>query len=753
MTFRVPSVRVYQELLTSTPTVTSPFFDLCVVGPCYQVERDVDCGKYILSTEDFYSKYVSKRSSADLDRKSVSVNLTSVYCKLWPTAADNGTVTVDNSNDITVIKGEGLGTVDTATTAEVVKGDIIDISFTNDQGTVESYSCVINAVKEDDDDHTFYYELKSNLMGPLQPDGNYKQSFTATAVVKRAANASVHFEPGYDEEGNINKSKELYPSTSVERITIYTLEDGTKTINKPTSVGAKYTSEVVNGNQYFVLKNGIKVTDSAFNGATLPVLEATVLVSYRALRKDLAGDMITITSQDVATANFGDIDVDNPISVAGQLITAAMGATLTYKAITISSDDNNGYNEALDILSRNEDVYVIVPLTQDKDVISAYASHCTAMSMPEKSRWRVVYGSSPVPVTKILVNKNHGYLMGGTKNAVTNTYVDCYIRDFEGGAFISQGCRAGDEDDNNGDFIDIYEDTADGSVKYRYSLRVQDVLSDNVVKCYAERWEKNTEGYDRLWIRHANGTEEGGSQYAIDDDFSINYLDSSIRYEVVRVLDTQGQADAISGIATSYDNKRLRLVFPDYVELSINSVDYLVPSYYLCVSLGAMRAGYPPHQGFSTMGISGIKKLSPSYAKPFSDDQLADMAGNGVFWVCQDGVESLPYVLYQTTTDTDSLEVAEDSCVATIDYASKFYKNNLKSVLGKYNVNQISLNYVTNIINACSDQMTTITYERIGPVLTSAVLTSCIGEGDKIKPTIKIQIPYPVNGVDVTLQI
>jgi hypothetical protein len=129
------------------------------------------------------------------------------------------------------------------------------------------------------------------------------------------------------------------------------------------------------------------------------------------------------------------------------------------------------------------------------------------------------------------------------------------------------------------------------------------------------------------------------------------------------------------------------------------------------------------------------------------------MAGNGVFWVAQDEPEELPYVLYQTTTDTTQLETAEDSIVAVIDYASKYYKDNLKPVLGRYNVNSISVNYVKAVINSCSDDMVSTNYQYIGPILTSATLVSVETVADKIRPTIHIEVPYPVNGVDVILTI
>ena len=329
-----------------------------------------------------------------------------------------------------------------------------------------------------------------------------------------------------------------------------------------------------------------------------------------------------------------------------------------------------------------------------------------------------MYANMPMPTTKVMVEYNDGSIV---YDAEVNEY---YLKDVANGMFVTNITRPTD-------FIDIYDENN----AYEYSLQITEVLNDSVAVVSAVKWVRTGEGYVE--------SEEG----------RINFIkDVNVKYEVVRVLDTQGMAEAISEVAQSFRNKRLRYVQPDQIMLNVNSVDELVGGEYLCIALAAMRAGFPPHQGFSTMGISGIKRVLRSN-KLFNEEQLAEMAGNGVFWVAQDEPEELPYVLYQTTTDTTQLETAEDSIVAVIDYASKYYKDNLKPVLGRYNVNSISVNYVKAVINSCSDDMVSTNYQYIGPILTSATLVSVETIADKIRPTIHIEVPYPVNGVDVVLTI
>lgn len=656
MPFRVPSVRVYQELVTTTVNPTTPFMQLCVVGPVYQVETDVPVADFALSDKDYTTAYLNQTLGSVVDTSSVNIKMSDVYVKVWPAAdgVNHRSATVTNDGPITKVTGDQEGDFATAT---IQVDDYIDLTYT-DGDTVLTYSSAIQEVSSDGKTLT----LKRNLPSP---DGGA----TVIAVVKR-----------------------------------------------PTKEDAIIESQFITANEEAVtIDKNVKVS-TAVTDTAAQVVSATVYLSYRALRRDIANDFLTITSQSNAEAKIGSVNINNPMSVAASLIASAV-SDMSYRILPIETDDANGYRQALDILSTNEDIYVIVPLTNDKDVVSAYASHCTTLSEPEKSKWRIMYASQEMPSTKVMVEINDGQLVDGS------TDDECYIKDTANGMFVTNNARVTD-------FVDIYN----ASNSYQYSLQIIEVLNESVVTCSTTKWMRTSEGYSEL-----------------EDKVTVD-SQQAVKYEVVRVLDTQGVADAISGIAESFKNKRLRLVYPDTIMLNINSVSEMVPSYYLCVTLGAMRAGYPPHQGFSTIGLSGISRVLRAN-NMFSDDQLADMAGNGVFWVVQDTPEELPYVLYQTTTDNTQLETAEDSCVAVVDYASRYLKINLKNVLGRYNVNTISVNYVKTVINSVLDDMTSTSYQYIGPILTGAELLKVETEGDKIKPTVHIEIPYPVNGVDVTLQV
>ena len=145
MPFRVPSVRVYQELVTTTVNPTTPFMQLCVVGPVYQVETDVPVADFALSDEDYTTAYLNQTLGSVVDTSSVNIKMSDVYVKVWP--ADDGvnyrSATVNNDGPITKVTGDQEGDFATAT---IQVDDYIDITYT-DGDTVLTYSSAIRKMR------------------------------------------------------------------------------------------------------------------------------------------------------------------------------------------------------------------------------------------------------------------------------------------------------------------------------------------------------------------------------------------------------------------------------------------------------------------------------------------------------------------------------------------------------------------------------------------------------------------------------
>jgi hypothetical protein len=679
MPFTRPAIHVYQKLVSVNPSTATPFFELCVVGPSYQVLKSIAFPNYDAAAA-YESIYVDQLPGTVVDKDSVVVTLKDSYMKIWPsTSALEREVEVALSGALSTISVKTADFPAYSFTSSAVRiGDIVKVTYTD-------------------------------------------ASVTPSKVTKYTS-----FVQEINTVGDIVTLKRNIPAPTVDEVAVVTIE-------RPTG------SDIVVAPSLLTVDGlGIKVTvqgslTTTVSNTSYTITRGSVKVDYRALRTYLAGDFLTINNMSDVRANLGDVDADNPLATACGIVFS--NANVTFKVLPVETDDNEGYIKALDLLSTNEKVYVIVPLTQDKDVVSAYANHCTTMSTPEKSKWRITYANLRMPQNKVMVDRNDGEVAkgapaqppSGTFQGVPATN---YVKDIANGMFITNSTRVGD-------FVDVYDYTEDATLgDYQYSLKIKELLNDTVCETYSDRYVKTDEGY----------------VISTTSPTIVITANAPVSYEVTRVLTPQGISEAMVDVAKSFSNKRLRLVQPDVVMLNINSVDYIMPGYYLCVAYGAMRAGFPPHQGFTTLGVGGIKRIFRSN-KYFKDTQLDEMAGGGVFWVIQDEPEALPYCIYQTTTDTTQLETIEDSVVATIDFASKFYKDNLKAVLGRFNVNEISVKYVSAVIKDVTDKMLRMSYPYIGSIILSGQLKTITTSADKIIPTVVIKVPFPVNAVDLYLEV
>lgn len=647
-----PAIRVFQELVSATPSTNAPFFELCVVGPAYQVVKQVELATLYEAGTVFSSSYKDQISNTDIDTTSVVVEMKDAVLKVWPLAA------ATLSSAVTAKTTSMLSTVTLAaeaTNLDLIKpGDVAVVTIGADTYTSPILSF---------DVATKTAVLKKNIPGLTATDT------PATLQITRPV-------------GGITP---IAVPTASQTITASTV-----------GIADSFTHTVA--------------------GVVYRVLSGTVLLSYRSLRRDLAADFISVSSTDEIDAAVGNQDIQNPLAVAGYIVLA--NTPIKFNLLPIESDDNTGYMKALDLLATNEKIYVIVPLTQDAQVIAAYASHCTTMSMPEKSKWRKIYANLSMPETKIVVDITSGTV---TKDTATSLL---YIKDEATGQFISKNVQPND-------YLNVYNDSG----TFQYAVKVKDVLNEDVAEIFTDKYQIDATG-----------------NYVLLNQTLTVTTDVAVKYEVNRYLSKQGISDAMCTIAQSFKNKRLTLVESDSIILEIANVDYFATGEYLAVAYGALRAGLPPHQGFSTIGIAGIKRVLRSN-KFFTDTQLDEMATAGVFWVIQDEPTALPYCYYQTTTDNTMLETREDSCVATVDYVSKYYKDNLKNVLGKFNVNEISVKYVQNVLKDITDKLLRTTYPYIGPVILAGDTVSIKTQADKIIPRQRIDIPFPVNGVDLYLEV
>ena len=136
----------------------------------------------------------------------------------------------------------------------------------------------------------------------------------------------------------------------------------------------------------------------------VPVNYAEIFIAYRALRKDLA--KVTVVNENNLETVLGAVDERNPLAAGAQV--ALSNTTTSIQVYGVDGDNLNGaldmltaYSQMCALLESRNDVYAIVPLTRDDDVIRTVWSHAVEFSKPDKAKFRtVIANNKKLPLIK-----------------------------------------------------------------------------------------------------------------------------------------------------------------------------------------------------------------------------------------------------------------------------------------------------------------------------------------------------------------
>jgi hypothetical protein len=145
------------------------------------------------------------------------------------------------------------------------------------------------------------------------------------------------------------------------------------------------------------------------NGAatTKRVTYAKVYMQYMALRQDLQR-ITDIETQSDLTTYLGKYDARNPLHVGVSI--AKANTTTKIRAYGLLSDDLAGYQDFMDRISSDRDVYAIVPLTYDTTILGAlkvmaesYADPTYCLDNGVKQKFRAIIGAVELETTTEVV--------------------------------------------------------------------------------------------------------------------------------------------------------------------------------------------------------------------------------------------------------------------------------------------------------------------------------------------------------------
>lgn len=440
---------------------------------------------------------------------------------------------------------------------------------------------------------------------------------------------------------------------------------------------------------------------------------ADIEVSYRADRRDLPLEgLLELSSRKDVETVVGEIHPDNPLALGCDMIVRSglADGIRTFYALATNGESVGDHVEAMEYLE-TEDVYFVVPLSQDEDVISAYKAHVDTQSQPLNKHERVLIASTALKTVDTILPTTGSAIPTGLVSSGTA---------FQ--ASVDWGLV------NPGDELKILANPGTDDEVVEISNRVISIdLSTNTVTLLSA-WPTALIGQTR-----------------------------SFRVDTYPLTKSE-QAEDWRDYAASIKDSRVMIIRPDQVEISFTdrTVEPAVPirtvvgAQYACAAFAGLAAALEPASPMTNVPVPGIRRLihANDYFRP---DQLNAIAEGGNCILVQETRNSIPYARHQLTTDMTSLVTREFSIIKAVDYAAKFIRNSLKPFVGNRNITQ---QYLTQLRGTCEAVIRTLVRAQVMLPRTELLsLKQDPDSPDQILIEIALDIPYPANRIYVTLYI
>lgn len=404
MAYRRPAIEVIQEFQSAAAALALPSLPALIVGPGYQVVDDVDAGVYDEANLAITSySYTGLTIGAVVDladaptleaeanaHKSVGVKLSDAYLKKVPASPAVSLITG-------VLADPNLFTDATSGAFSGFDPDA--------DGAPRFYVDIIDAIGIDAADKGRKLVIGKTDDNTLVIAAEWKSTLPLTNIEYRV----LEF-----------RGEEIYPEA----------EFGNNGITKTaTSV------DILPG------------LESTTDATPMVVVEATVLLSWRAIRPDLAGTITAFTDQSSIDAVFG-IGATIPSNTAAYAINLALLNTTTEVSyVGLGADfftaEETSFQTALDFLE-SKDVYGLAVLTHNTAIHQAAKSHVEGMSLSSVGRERVCFFNRRIQEIEVIVPPSGlgTATSAGTGNGLSGTN-NLVFKDPTNGAFITDSIGVG----------------------------------------------------------------------------------------------------------------------------------------------------------------------------------------------------------------------------------------------------------------------------------------------------------------------
>ena len=468
------------------------------------------------------------------------------------------------------------------------------------------------------------------------------------------------------------------------------------------------------------VQSGILLHDSSWtdSGTLLPLnlKGGTLFVEYRAWLPDYVGTVESISDSAAITAMLGQLSPDNPLCWGIYLaLQNANGQPVFFTSVTDPTDVDD-WAAALEGLDGQDQIYNLVPLTNNETVLGLWKAHVESQSGPEVGNWRAaVFSIAVTGIKKVLseansTNSNVILAKLADDNTTSGTQYTLLSVPANNAKFVTKGVKAGDT------VRYLYSTDAFGQETYE-EFTVDEVLSESSIRLVT-----------------GNG----------------NPITVGQKVEIWRTLDRAGRAaEAIEQIG-AHSSRRVVVIANPAVGLE----GATFPGYFAAAAVAGLRSGVLPQQGLTRITLSGIDDVGELVTE-LNGSQLNLIAGAGGWVIAKDATGSIfnRHALTSDTTDTNS---REEVIRVNVDSISYQYKAAFEPYIGRVNITPGTLGLLRQKFEMTTDELRINGTPNTGGQLIAAVIADIRQHAvfkDKVVIQANLSIPYPMNNIELKLVV
>lgn len=428
--------------------------------------------------------------------------------------------------------------------------------------------------------------------------------------------------------------------------------------------------------------------------------------SWRAVvPTDSSKGLFTVSNATDIIARAGVIDPENELAFG---LSAAQGGAqggVVY-GINTGGVDLASFNGAYRKLESQTRTVFLAIVSKDPEIVQAARLHVDAMSAPTKKKFRRCYGGTDAPGKYRYLNTKTG---GGYYAATVSDY---------GGQ-------------------NLLVTHTDGSLDFQ---------------------ALNILGGD-LFVPVVGGTE-----YVIDRVISSTELllkagpivpvSPAVSFTLWHSNTPASQGLHVKAISHQWADRRAMNVWHDGGTRFVNGGEQHIPAMFVACEIAGLRQALPPQRGLTRTELTSVSAVSSCYNK-YTDDELNDIASNGVCIVMQEAEGAPVFIRHQLTTDVSHGNLYyEDSPGVVLDYLSFLFADRIDPTIGRKNVVPDTIAELEAIaIDILEAQKTADLESPYGPLIvgySNLVVAADPILKDRVNISVTVRIGLPMNYVEIT---